>query len=49
MVEYLLESRKVGKSMFAGCINLKKIILPKNILEVSHDAFENTEASVIRL
>ena len=49
MVEYLLESRKVRKSMFAGCINLKKIILPKNILEVSHDAFENTEASVIRL
>ena len=49
MVEYLLESRKVGRSMFAGCVNLKKIILPKNILEVSHDAFENTEASVIRL
>lgn len=48
-VEYLLESRKVGKSMFAGCVNLKKIILPKNTLEVSHDAFENTEASVIRL
>lgn len=48
-VEYLLESRKVGRSMFAGCVNLKRIILPKNILEVSHDAFENTEASVIRL
>lgn len=47
-VEYLLESRKVGRSMFAGCVNLKRIILPKNILEVSHDAFENTEASVIR-
>lgn len=29
--------------MFAGCINLKQVVLPEDIVEVSPDAFVNTD------
>lgn len=42
-IEFLLEKRKVGRMMFAGCINLKQVVLPEDIVEVSPDAFVNTD------
>ena len=44
-VEYLLEKKKVGRNMFSGCINLKDVRLPDDIIEIGQDAFANTELS----
>lgn len=42
-IELLLEKRKAGRKMFADCVNLKQVVLPEDVIEVSPDAFVNTD------